>query len=100
MIKVIISASMVAGLLMLGACSSHPDNGGRLRAEMVNGGGDVNGTGKRVCIRKAKTGTHMVQSYCMTPAQYKQYKKEQEESQKMWQTKKMNHDNGANGTGG
>lgn len=100
MFRIMLAAGLMTGLLMLGACSSHPGNSGKLKAEMVNGGGDVSGTGKRVCLRKEKTGSHLAHNYCMTPAQYKRYQKDEQESQELWQEKKMNHDNGANGGGG
>jgi len=101
MFKIISAAGLVTGLLMLGACASHQPNAGKLNAKMVNGHGDVNGTGKRVCIRKTKTGTHVVQSYCMTSAQYKQYLKEQAESQEMFQRKNEStaHPAGCSGPG-
>lgn len=93
MFKVMLAAGLMTGLLTLGACASHHQpNAGRLKAQMVNGGGDVHGTGKRYCIRKTKTGSHMGQNYCMTAAQYKEYKKEQAEEQEMFQRKNESTD--------
>lgn len=100
MFKVITIAGMLAGLLTLGACASHQGNAGKLNAQMVNGNGDVNGTGKRVCIRKTKTGSHMSSFYCMTSMQYKQYKKDQEVEQDKWHQKQLQHDGTAGGGGG
>jgi len=97
--KVVITVGMAAGFLMLGACSSHPGSAGKLNAKMINGGGNVSGTGKRVCIRKTKTGSHLGNYYCMTAAQYKQYQKDQEAEQEKWHKTQLQHD-GTTGNGG
>lgn len=98
--KLVISVGMVTGLLVLGACSSHPGSKGKLKAQMINGGGNVSGTGKRVCIRKTKTGSHLNNYYCMTAAQYKQYQKDQEVEQEKWHKRLLQHDGTTGGSGG
>lgn len=85
MIKVVLAAGIAACALALGACSHAPANG-KMKAEVVNDGGS-NGSGKMVCVRQDKTGSHISGSYCMTPSQYKQYQKAQQESQQMFQRK-------------
>lgn len=87
MLKVMVAAGLMSGLLMLGACASHQNDSGKLKAQIVNGGGSDNGSGKRICVREAQNGTHIAQSYCMTPEQYKQYVKAQQQSQEMFQRK-------------
>jgi len=87
MFKIILATGLMTGFLMLGACASHQTDSGKLKAQVVNGGGNDKGSEKRICVRNAQSGTHIAQSYCMTPAQYKQYQKAQQQSQEMFQRK-------------
>ena len=83
--QILLAAGVAAGALALGACSHAPANG-KTRAQVVNGGGNGS-SGKMICVRQDQTGSHISGSYCMTPSQYKQYQKAQQESQQMFQRK-------------